>query len=178
MLTLLLLLACSPEAAPPLSLWPALSWTEIYAYVSLALTALTAMAPKSTHAYPLVRLLARFTIDLRGILTSTPDDDSPAVKSWKGGNLLVLLALLSGCSWLRDSALPVAAECAPDQVYLIEGLVDILAGADAFQVLDDLKREKGAAFVACAVKQFLARAGTSPETAEQRARASAYLKRG
>jgi hypothetical protein len=94
--------------------------------------------------------------------------------------LLALLACACACASLGDSAgraLDIAAECAPDHQYVIQGLSSILAGEDAFAVLDRIKREKGAELVLCAVQRFLDRVAVSPETAKQRATARAYLDR-
>jgi hypothetical protein len=79
------------------------------------------------------------------------------------------------CAFWRGSVAPVIAECAPDRQYVIQGLAEILDGADAFAVLDRIKDDKGPDVVLCALERFLDRVAVSPDTATQRARARTYL---
>lgn len=121
------------------------------------------------------QILARVATDLRGILQPNPDKTQRPSKP-PSAVLLVLLPLLGGCAFLREVVTPSIVECAPDASYVIENLALILAGRDAFDVLDGIKNEKGAEFVVCALEQFLARVATT-DSALERTTAQAYLER-
>lgn len=130
------------------------------------------------------QLLARFATDLRAVrkpdpAKTTKPPPAPPDHQWPPPpTLLVLLALpLSGCAFWSDTVVPVVAECAPDKTYVIQGLSDILQGKDAFDVLDELKREKGPELVLCALQRFLERVTATPDNANERATARAYLEK-
>lgn len=153
----------------------------IFAYLGMLLTALTTLSAVLPRTWRLTQLLARFSADLRGILTPDPSDDPEWAKRIRKDTsvLVVFCALLAlpGCGLFRDSVAPAVVECAPDRQYLIDGLANILDGASAFEELDRIKHERGAEFVICTLQRFLDRVAVSPETAAQRARARAYLER-
>lgn len=153
----------------------------VFAYVGMLVTALSLIGAVLPRQWRATQLLARFTADLRGILTPDPSDDPDWARRSKSDSsvMMILLAALGvpGCAVWQDTLAPAAAACLPDRQYVIQGLSSILRGDDAFDVLDRLKNEKGAELVLCALQQFLERVAVTPETAPQRQRARAYLER-
>lgn len=146
---------------------------QLLVWLSVAMTVITLLANTLPPHWSFTQLLARLSTDLRGI--RKPD---PAKTTKLPSVLLVLLALLlPSCALWRDAVAPSLIECAPDKAYVIDNLSLILAGQDATQVLDRIKSEKGVAFVVCALEQFLDRVAVSPETAQERATARAYIDR-
>lgn len=168
----------SPPPAPPV-VHPLVD--HLFAYLGMAAAALSTLAAILPKTWRLTQLCARFSVDLRGILTPDPSDDPEWAKRIKRDpNVMLIFGVLLaplGCAFFRDSVAPVVAECAPDREYVIDGLTQILDGADAFEVLDRLKNEKGPELVLCALRRFLDRVAVSPETATQRERARLYLAR-
>lgn len=153
---------------------------QLFAYVGMAAAALSALGTILPRTWRLTQLIVRFSADLRGILTPDTTDDPSWLKRGGGGTSLLILSVLlgaPGCAWFKGSVAPAVVECAPDRQYLIDGLSNILDGENAFDVLDGIRREKGAEFVLCTLQHFLDRVAVSPETAVQRARARAYLER-
>lgn len=154
---------------------------QLFAYLGMAVTALSTLAAILPRSWRVTQLFARFSADLRGILTPDPSDDPKWAQRLRkdSGSLLILAALLAapGCAFFRDSVAPSVVECLPDRQYLIDGLANILDGENAFEVLDNIKRDKGAELVMCALQRFLDRVAVSPETATQRTTARAYIER-
>lgn len=152
---------------------------KIFVYLGMVVTFLSALAAILPKSWKLTQVIARFSADLRGILTPDPADDPEWARKLRGRSSLMIilgaLCVVPGCALFRDTVQPVAVECAPERHYVIEGLTEILAGADAFDVLNRIKDEKGPELVLCALERFLDRAGVSPETEVQRRRARAYL---
>lgn len=152
---------------------------QIFSYLGMLVAALTTLATVLPRHWRVTQLFARFSVDLRGILTPDPSDDPEWAKRIRRDTnvMLVLAALcaLPGCAFWRESVAPVVAECAPDRQYVIQGLAEILEGANAYEVLDRIKDDKGPELVLCALERFLDRVAVSPETATQRVRARAYL---
>lgn len=184
---------CSPAfaadgTAPPIE-HPLVE--RVFAVLGLAASVLATLATVLPRSWRITQLCARFSADLRGILTPDPSDDPEWLKrerdtapdTWRGTQAVLLwlvpLTLLGapGCAFWRDTVAPVAVECAPDRQYVIEGLTAILEGEDAFDVLDRIRTEKGPELVLCALERFLDRVAVSPETARQRTTARAYLDR-
>ena len=167
--------AAQPAVVPPLL-------EQLFSYFGMAAVALSTLATILPRTWKLTQVFARLSTDIRGILTPDEADDPQWAKRTPKdtGSLIVFAALLAlpGCAFFRDTVAPVALECAPGRQYVIEELAAILSGADAFDVLDGVKNEKGADFVMCALQGFLDRVAVSPETAPQRARARAYIQRG
>lgn len=89
--------------------------------------------------------------------------------------LLIAGAIVTSCALWRDAVSPSLVECSPDRQYIVKNLADILDGANVFQQLDQIKSERGVEFIVCALRGFLGRVAVSPETADQRANARAYL---
>jgi hypothetical protein len=181
------LLACSvalaQEGAPPVTPpspvtgYPLID--RVLAWLGATVTVLSTLAAILPKSWRVTQLIARFSADLRGILTPDPSDDPAWAKSTRDkSHLMIVLCaslVLPGCAWFRDTVQPVAVECAPGKQYIIEGLSEILSGANAFDVLNRIKDEKGPELVLCALERFLDRVAVSPETEVQRRRARAYL---
>ncbi len=170
--------AAPPPAPAPMLGHPLVD--QLFAWLGMLATATTTLGTILPKGWRFTQLLARFSTDLRGILTPDPADDPSWTKPrGRDSSALIVFAvlLLPGCGFFRDSVAPAVAECAPDRHYLIDGLSSILDGANAFDVLDRIKTEKGAEFVTCALTRFLDRVAVSPETANQRTVARAYLER-
>lgn len=151
----------------------------LFAYLGMAVAGLSALATVLPRHWRVTQLCARFSADLRGILTPDPSDDPEwAKRIRRDPNVMLVFAALCalpGCAFWRESVAPVVAECAPDRQYVIQGLAEILEGANAYEVLDRIKDDKGPELVLCALERFLDRVAVSPETATQRVRARAYL---
>lgn len=153
---------------------------QVFAYLGMAAAALSTLGAVLPRGWKVTQLAARWSADLRGILTADPSDDPSWLRRGGGGSSLLVLAVLlgmPGCAWFRSSVAPAVVECAPSRQYLIDGLSSILEGQNAFSVLDRIKGEKGAEFVICALQHFLDRVALSPDTAVQRKTAHAYLER-
>lgn len=170
-------LAEEAVAAAPATGYPIVD--QLFAYLGMAAAGLSALGAILPRTWRLTQLVVRFSADLRGILTPDTADDSWLKRGGGGTSLLILSVLLGapGCAWFKGSVAPAVFECAPDRQYLIDGLSHILDGENAFDVLDGIRKEKGAEFVLCTLQHFLDRVAVSPETAVQRARARAYLER-
>lgn len=89
--------------------------------------------------------------------------------------LTYALLALSACALWQEAISPSLVECAPDQQYALDNLAAILDGQNVFEQLDRVKDEKGIEFVVCALRGFLSRVAVSPDTADQRANARAYM---
>lgn len=147
---------------------------QILVWLSVAMSVVTVLANTLPAHWELTQVLARLSTDLRGIRKPDPMKTTKLPPL----NLLTLLALLlPGCAFWEDAVSPALVECAPDGAYVIDNLSTILAGADAFEVLDRIKSEKGVEFVVCALEGFLSRVAVSPETYAERTTANAYLQR-
>lgn len=148
---------------------------QLLVWLSVAMTIITLLANTLPPHWSFTQLCARLSTDLRGIRKPDPKKTTklPPIPS-----LIVLVSLMfTGCALWRDAVVPAVIECAPDKAYVIDNLSLILAGQDATEVLDRIKSEKGVAFVVCALEQFLDRVAVSPETAQERATAKAYIDR-
>lgn len=174
-------LAFAADDAAPASVTGLPVVDQILGYLGAIGASLTVLANLLPRTWRFTQVLARFSSDLRGILTPDTSDDPDWAKSIRkdSGSLIIFAVLLAlpGCAFFKGSVAPAVVECAPDRQYLIDGLSHILDGENAFDVLDGIRKDKGAEFVVCTLQHFLDRVAVSPETATQRARARAYLER-
>jgi hypothetical protein len=101
----LLLTMCSPAFAQDAPVTGHPLADQVFAWIGTAITVLTILATVLPRAWRLTQILARFAMDLRGILTADPKDDP----SWIKPNLLVfvfagVIATLGGCAGLKQNA--------------------------------------------------------------------------
>lgn len=135
----------------------------VFTYLGMLVAGLTTLGSLLPRTWKLTQVCARLATDVRGILTpDTEDDPSWVKKIRKDSNVMLLLSVLlvPGCALFQSAVAPAVVECAPDRQYLIDGLTHILAGDNAFDVLDAMKDDKGAEFVLCAVQRFRDRAAS------------------
>lgn len=165
----------------------------ILAYLGAIGASLATLATVLPRTWKLTQVLARLSTDVRGILTpDTEDDPEWAQRIRKDSSSLIIFAMfapglsfllfagllsMQGCAFFKGTVAPSVVECAPGRQYLIDGLSHILQGDNAFDVLDGIRKDKGAEFVLCTLQHFLDRVTVSPATAVERARARAYLER-
>ncbi len=67
---------------------------RIFAYLGMAVTVTSTLATVLPRAWRVTQLLARFSADLRGILTPDPSDDPEWVKTLRGGGGGAAVALI------------------------------------------------------------------------------------